>query len=65
MVDGMIYETDRLDMLTTPYFLLSEKQELDRILSRIACETPPDTSICRPVKASMEDAFLYIYRGEN
>jgi len=65
MVDGMIYETDRLDKLTTPYLLLSEKQESDRLLSRIACETPPDASICRPVKASMEDAFLYIYRGEN
>lgn len=65
MVDGMIYETDRLDKLTTPYLLLSEKQESDRLLSRIACETPPDVSICRPVKASMEDAFLFIYRGEN
>jgi len=65
MVDGMIYETDRLDKLTTPYLLLSEKQESDRILSRIACEVTPDASICRPVKASMEDAFLYIYRGEN
>lgn len=65
MVDGMIYETDRLDKLTAPYLLLSEKQESDRILSRIACEMTPDASICRPVKASMEDAFLYIYRGEN
>lgn len=65
MVDGMIYETDRLDRLTTPYLLLSEKQESDRLLSRIVCETPPDASICRPVKASMEDAFLFIYRGEN
>lgn len=65
MVDGMIYETDRLDKLTTPYLLLSEKQESDRILSRIACEIPPDAAICRPAKASMEDAFLYIYRGEN
>ena len=65
MVDGMIYETDRLDKLTTPYLLLSEKQESDRLLSRIACEVTPDASICRPVKASMEDAFLYIYRGDN
>lgn len=61
--EGKIFETDQLEKVTVPYILLSAKQESDRLISRIACEDTPDGG-CIPVKATMEDAFLYIYQDE-
>ena len=60
---GKVFETNNITIISTPYLVLTERQDAGETLTRFASEVDC-TEFARSVSPSLEDVFLYIYRDE-
>ena len=60
---GKVYETNNIAAITTPYLVLTERQDGITTLTRFASETDC-SGYATAVSPNLEDVFLYVYRDE-
>ena len=62
MLDGKLFELPLSEHAGADAVFLSERQEADGTVYRFVSAAPPANA--KPVRAGLEDVFLYVYREE-